>query len=105
MELKVPGSRLGLANFFAILLFSSKWSKISPIFFLQSYFEPFSELERVGDPYRVKVHFSADAGALVAPTQSGATLRTIHLLLLNSLLYNNLSGGSNPVLSNKVSWP
>ena len=33
------------------------------------------------------------------------SVQTIHLLLLNSLLYTNLGSGSNPGLSNKISWP
>ena len=33
------------------------------------------------------------------------SVQTIHLLLLNSLLYTNLGSGSNPGLSNEISWP
>ena len=105
LEQKDQESKLGVANFFAILLFSSKWSKLAQFFSFKAIYRFSAKFSQVGThsmwkytSVRTPIHWWQLRHAV-------ESIQKTLLLLLNSLLYNNLGSGSNPGFSNKISWP
>ena len=88
-----------------ICYFLQNGPKISPIFPFKAIFSLSAKFRKVGTlsmwkytSLRTPIHW----WQLRHPA---ASVQTIHLLLLNNLLYTNLGTGSNPGLLNEISWP